>query len=286
MRAIISQGRSLTAAPLLQRSRGRLRLSAIRTSDGSTRVAELFQEGCLKVRMPRPRSDEEVDLAMLNIGGGLTGGDRLSVDLTVGAGARVTVTTPACERIYRSLGDDVLIDHHLRVGRGARLDWLPQETILFDQSRLRRRLDVQLEADAELTIAESVLFGRTAMGEIVSNGSYSDFWTVRRDGYLIFADALRIVGSAFKQVTDSPVVLGGRQAIASVIHAGRDLVCKRDALLAGFARSEEAIAGATVVGDLLVVKIVASGGGALRRALVPAIVCLREPHPLPRLWFC
>lgn len=284
MHAVISPRSPVNAAPALQRARGRLRVSVLRANDGKARVADLFQEGCLKVRLPRPESDE-ADLVMMNIGGGLTGGDRLSVEVTVGEGACATVTTPACERIYRSIDGEASIENRLRVGRGARLDWIPQETILFDRGRVRRRLDVRLEAEAELTIAEAVLFGRTAMGEVVNDGSFSDFWTIRRGESLVFADALRIA-EPFGGTTACPTVLGGRTAMASLVHAGHDLVRKRDALLACFAKAGEALAGASVVGEILVARVVATGGSALRRALIPALASLRHPRPLPRLWFC
>src|SRR3546814_973684 len=88
--------------------------------------------------------------------------------------------------------DLAFIEQHLQVGRGARLDWIPQGTILYDRSRVRRRLDVQLEGDAEITVAEAVLLGRAEMGETVNGGSFSDLWTVRRDGSLLYADAMRI----------------------------------------------------------------------------------------------
>lgn len=270
--------------PALQRARGRVRVCFRRSQDGRTCVGDLFQEGCLKLRLPRPQCDE-AELVMINIAGGLTGGDGLSIKVTVGDGARATVTTPGCERIYRAIAGEVLIEQRLRVGRGARLDWIPQETILFDRSRMRRRLDVQLEADAQITIAEAVLFGRTAMGETVNDGFFSEFWTISRDGRLLFADATRIAES-FAAITACSATLGCRTAMASLLHVGRDPVAKRDALRTRFAQSAEAIAGASVVGDVLIAKIVAFSGSALRRALIPALACLRDPRPLPRLWSC
>jgi urease accessory protein len=222
---------------------------------------------------------------MMNIAGGLTGGDRLSVDIAVGEGACATVTTPACEYVYRSIEGEAFIEQRLQIGRNARLDWIPQETILFDRSRVRRRLDVDLEADAEITIAEAVLFGRRAMGETVNCGSFSDFWTIRRGDRLVFADATRIA-SPFGGITACPTTLGGRAAMASLVHVGHALGLKRDTLRAVFETSEDALGGASVIGDVLIVKIVASGGRALRRALIPALASLRDQRPLPRLWSC
>ena len=78
---------------------------------------------------------------------------------------------------------------------GARLDWLPQETILFDGSALVRRLEVDLAGDARLLAVEAVVLGRAAMGERITGLSFVDQWRVRRDGKLVYADALRLAGS-------------------------------------------------------------------------------------------
>ena len=92
----------------------------------------------------------------------------------------LTVTTAAAEKIYRSLGPDTSIDVKLDVGAGGALAWLPQETILFDQMRLARTIDVELARGASLLLAEAVVFGRSAMGEAVMSGSCFDRWRVRR----------------------------------------------------------------------------------------------------------
>src|SRR3546814_18606469 len=92
MRAVVSRCGPIAVEPALQRTQGQVRVSVRRANDGRTRVADLFQEGCLKVRLPRPRCDREADLVMLNTAGGLTGGDRLAVQVFVGEGACAPVT--------------------------------------------------------------------------------------------------------------------------------------------------------------------------------------------------
>ncbi|MGV8940732.1 MAG: urease accessory protein UreD [Lysobacter sp.] len=239
----------------------------------------------MKARLPRPENEGEADVVVMNTAGGLTGGDHVSIEITAAAGARVTVTTTGCERIYRSVRDEAVIAQYLRVGPRARLDWLPQETILYEGSRLRRRLEVDLEADAEITVAETILFGRAAMGERLVHGAYSDFWAVRRDGRLIYADATRF-GAGFDQAMAYATTLGGNAALASVIHVGPDLAGKRDALRAVFSGTSQVRAGASVAGDVLVARMVAPGGSGLRRALAAALCSLRHSHVTPRLWSC
>ena len=269
----------------LQRSQGKLKVGLARGQDDATRVANLFQGGCLNARLPRPQHASEADVVIINTAGGITGGDHLSVDVTVGDGTRVTVTTPACERVYRSVEGEALIEQRVRVGRGARLDWVPQEVILYDRSRLRRRLDLQLEGGAEITMVEAVLLGRAAMGELVTGGSFYDFRTIRRDTCLIFADATRMA-NAFGHARSCPSMLGDYAAMANLVYIGPDLAAKRDALRAGFADCAHAQAGASVIGEVLSARIVATGGSALRRVLMTALTVLRDARPLPRLWTC
>lgn len=269
----------------LQRSQGHAKIHLDLQKDGTTRAQSLYQDGCLKLRMPRATPGEGAELVMINTTGGLTGGDRISIDVTVGAGAAATLTTPGSERIYRSLDQNVIMDQRLTIHDGGRLDWLPQETILFDQCRLQRRFNVELHGSAEATITESILFGRTAMGETVTSGFFSDFWTIRRDDRLIFADATRIADD-FGKTINHATTLGSRAAMSTIIHVGKDLDAKRDAIRSGFAEVEHVAAGVSIVGDVLVVRIAAEKGISLRHAMIPALAILRYPRVLPRLWTC
>lgn len=235
--------------------------------------------------MPHGEAEESPSLVILNTAGGLTGGDALSTDLSVHEHARATVTTVACERIYRSIAGDACIEQQLKVGHGARLDWIPQETILFDGGRLSRRSDVQLEQDAEITIVEAILFGRAAMGETVKRASLRDFLIIRRQGRVLFADAIRMV-DPFDQMAGCPATLDGNLAAGTLVHIGQSLGSKRDALRAAFSGANQVMAGATILGDVLVARIVAPSGSALRSVLVPAMECIRDGRRLPTNWLC
>ena len=103
----------------------------------------------------------------------MAGGDRFDIDIEVGAGARLTVTTAAAEKIYRSLGPDTEIGVKL-YGRSPAARWhgCRRKRFVFDQVRLRRSIDVDLARDANLLLAEAVVFGRSAMGETVRPGPF------------------------------------------------------------------------------------------------------------------
>ncbi len=145
-----------------QRAQAEARASFRRTG-ARTGPMRLFETGGLRWRFPRSASPCEA--VIVNTGGGVAGGDVLRVELTLDEGAEVAATTPAAEKIYRSDGPAACIETRLKLAPRARLLWLPQETILFDKARLERKLEVDMAADADLLLVESLVFGRLAMGE-------------------------------------------------------------------------------------------------------------------------
>ncbi len=102
-----------------------------------------------------------------------------------------------------------------------RLAWLPQETILFDRARLKRRIDVDLAEDASLVMAEAVVFGRAAMGEAMRDGFWADTWRVRRGGRLVFAENVRLDGDIAEKLA-RPASAAGGIALATVLVAPAD----------------------------------------------------------------
>jgi urease accessory protein len=175
------------------RATGHIALS-VAASAGRTRRTRVHEDGSLRVRFPNA-SAQALEAVIVNTGGGMTGGDRFAIEIALGAGASLIAGTAAAEKIYRSTGPDAEMKVRLDVGEGARLAWLPQETILFDRARLARRIDVELATSAALLMAEAVVFGRSAMGEAVSQGLFADRWRVRRGGRLVFAESARLDGA-------------------------------------------------------------------------------------------
>src|ERR1041385_6486970 len=101
--------------------------------EGVTRRRELHEAGSLRVRFPSPEG-QGLSAVFVNTAGGIAGGDRFEFDIAAGEGSRLTLTTAAAEKIYRSHGPAAQIDIALKAAAGAHLAWLPQETILFDRS--------------------------------------------------------------------------------------------------------------------------------------------------------
>ena len=269
---------SLPELPALQRARGCGRI-AVRAEDGRTRLARLYQEGCGKIRLPRDARAEGLEGVLINSSGGLTGGDRMEWAAEAGPGALLTLTTQACEKVYRARDGEAEVRTTLTLGEDARLDWLPQETILFDGGSLSRRLEADLALGARLLAVEAVVLGRTAMAETVRVGHLSDRWRIRSEGRLVFADDLRLDGPIADLAAQAPVLAGAR-AFASLLlidaDAGRFLAPLRAAL--------GPAGGASAFDGKLFARVTAPDGFDLRRALLPALEILRDGAPLPRVW--
>jgi urease accessory protein len=258
------------------RAAGRIALS-VKAEEGVSRRGRVHEAGMLRVRFPHAETRGVLDAVIINTAGGMTGGDRCSIDINVEAGAAATVTTAAAEKIYRSLGPDAEIKVRLDVGCGGLLAWLPQETILFDRVRLRRTIEVALERDARLLLAETVVFGRTAMGETPRGGHFFDRWRVRVDGVLLFAETIRLDGAIAEKLAQRAIG-GGATALGSLIAIpGND-----ETVAAIRARSFVGDVGVSAWNGLAVVRLLAANGAALRHDLIGVSKALRAP--LPRLW--
>jgi urease accessory protein len=264
--------------PRLQRAEGQGRV-AVAAAEGSTRLARLYQDGCAKIRLPRDAASKGLEAVLINTAGGLTGGDRLDWRIAAGPAAILTVTTPACEKVYRARDGRAEIAVSLEAGPGADLAWLPQETILFDGGALSRRLDADLAADARLLVIEACVLGRTAMGETVRAGALRDRWRIRREGRLIFADDLRFEGPV-AAIADLAPVLGGGRAFASILLAAPDAAD----LLTPLRQAVGPDGGASAFDGKLFCRLACADGLALRKALVRALAALRGGDPPPRVW--
>lgn len=247
-----------------------------------TALRHLFQQAPLRILFPRPEPGDPPVAALVNCAGGLAGGDRLRQAVRLGAGARATLGTAAAEKVYRSLGPDTRIATTLWVGADAVLEWLPQETILFDGARLDRRMRVDLAPGGTLLAAEMLVFGRAARGERLTHGAVLDAWRIHGPEGLLWADALALRGDIGAGLA-TPLGFGGAEAMGLVLLAGQAAGPGRDLLRA------RDLGAATVPRAGLLVARWLGRASHVRRAVGEAIVALRGgvlglPPRLPRLW--
>jgi urease accessory protein len=268
--------RPASALAPVERSHGLARVD-FRLAASGTRLAGLRQEGSAKAFVHPGAQGPEV--VFLNTSGGMTGGDRLALALSLAAGSRVTATTQTAERAYRSDAGiaRVTVSHDL--GAGAHLDWLPQETILFDASALERVTTVRLAAGASCLLLEAVVLGRAAMGEAVRRVSLVDRRQVLRGDVPMLVEPLRLGDAA---LSAGPGVLQGARAFASLALVAQGAEARVAAVRAVL--DEPGVsAGASGFDGKLTLRLMAADGWPLRRQILRVLGVLRD-GPLPRVW--
>lgn len=246
---------------------------------GRSVIDQLRQAGSFKCLFPRG-NNLHLDAVLLNTAGGVTGGDQFRFSGAVAAETALTVTTQACERAYKAQPRQTgRIRNAVTVSAGGRLNWLPQETILFDGSALDRRLVVDLEPGASALLVEPLVLGRPAMGETLTDVNLRDRIEIRRDGRPIFLDAMAFTGDLRAHMA-RPNIANGAGAMALIVlvspTAEAHLTPIRDLL-------PETAGASLIQSDLLAVRILASDSHSLRRSLLPLLRRLNN-DTLPRCW--
>jgi urease accessory protein len=260
------------------RARGAVCLE-VQLRDGLTCRGALHESGSLRARFPSPEGDG-LSAVLVNTAGGIAGGDRFSVEVALREGARLTLTTAAAEKVYRAQDEGAELDISLKVADGAHLAWLPQETILFDQARLSRRIDIDLSEGASLVLGEVVVFGRAAMGETMQRGAFVDRWRFRRGGRLVFGETIRLEGDVGAKLARRAIA-GGGVAVGTLLVVPGD-----EALLARVRESSASFGGEVGLSawnGFAMVRFCAQDAARLRADMV-AVLSRASAVPLPRLW--
>lgn len=239
----------------------------------------LYQSGCAKVLLPKAFQPIP-EAVFINTSGGVTGGDRLTYSASVQENAALTVTTQAAERIYRASSGEADITNTLTLADNSQLEWLPQETILFEGAALRRRIDVEMDGESTLLALETLVLGRRAMGETLQQSRISDQWRIRRDGRLIYADALRFSEPHYE--THSCATFNGHRTLATLVYVAPDAEYRISHVrnLLNFEGIETA---ASAWNGLLLVRFLAPDAQPLRKALIMFLTEFRGCD-LPRVW--
>lgn len=271
---------ALRDAPQFVRANGRLLIES-RASGNATTIHQVSEEGSLRVRFPRERN-EHLTAVAINTGGGVTGGDRFSIDCVAGANSALVFTTAAAEKFYRSTGAMAGVDINIRIDAGASLAWLPQEAIIFEGARLKRRMNVSMADGATVLICDLNCIGRAAMGEEVKSLWLNDQWRIHMGGELALADFTHIDGAASAILSRPCVANGG--SFGSLFYAGPQL----ESIAAGWAViiancNKDDLAACGIVDGLLIARM--SGPSMERlRMLSAQLIAAANVTPLPRSW--
>lgn len=257
---------------------------------GTTRMTERSHFGPLRVQKPLyPEHPAVCHAIIVHPPGGIIGGDQLSITAHVGERGHAFLTTPGAGKWYRANGFVSQQDVQLTIDAGAALEWLPQETIFFNDADVRMQHQVELAADARYIGGEILCFGRTASGESFASGRVGQRTSIRRDGKLIWFEqgALHAGTSSMS----SPLALAGYTVCATLIAVGKNM---SGAFLSELREQTSALAhdgrsGATQIKQVLVLRYLGNSSQIARQWLTHAWQRIRpelmeRDAVVPRIW--
>ena len=267
----------------LQRSHGAARLAFANRFNRNS-IVERYASAPVRILTPSVQGGIP-EAVLANTSGGIAGGDTSHIDILVAQNAQALVTGQAAEKIYRSIDMPASIRTVIKIEDGSTLEYLPQESILFDGAKLNRAVNISLGARSCLLLSEMFVLGRWAMNEDFTRGIFLDRWSIDVAGQPIWREGLRIEGGLSS--LSSSLGFANARALATIFYAGANA-----AEVLGLARDVIGpMGGATIVRGMLVVRMLGNEAGMLKQQLSEIISIIRaaalgRPAEVPRVWRC
>jgi urease accessory protein len=259
-----------------------------RRAAGRSVLAERRHEGPLVVQKPLyPEGSGVCHAVLVHAPGGIAGGDALTVNLSLERDARALITTPSATKWYKADGRRARQDGHFRVAAGGVLEWLPLETIVFDEADAAIQSRVALEDGAAYAGWEIACLGRRASGEVFSRGALLQTLEISRAGRLIWNDRIALAGG--DRLLSSPAGMAGRHVAGAMAIAGPGALPSELLEQCRTLSPAEGEGGVTALPEIISVRYL--GGSAehaknyfesIRRVLRPWYAALQAHRP--RIW--
>ena len=244
-------------------------------------ISKFFQSGSSKVFYPKCH-DEIKELVLVNTAGGLTSEDEFTYKIDINNESNVFVTTQTAERAYKGLEKSSNIKVELSIDRASNLYWIPQELILFNNCNLRRDINVNVKGCSNFLLAETIIFGRTAMGEYLEEGTFIDNWRIFEDTKLLHAEALNLIGNIKEQLSKIASTNSG-VAICNIFVCGKNFLNNEDELKKNIINTETVLLSHSTWNDKLLIRMVAQDAYDLKKIQKKILLCLSN-NSLPKVW--
>ena len=252
---------------------------------GTTRMTERRHCGPLRVQKALyPEHPSVCHAIIVHPPGGVVGGDRLAIKVRLDNGAAALIATPGAGKWYRANGHVSHQTVEIAVAAGAALEWLPQETIFFNDAQVELCTTIDLQHDAQYLGCEILCFGRTAANERFDSGAVRMRTSIQRDGKLIWFEQGAI--DATDPMMQSALGMAGKTVCATLLAAGASL---SSASIATLREALGADCGVTQMKSLLIVRYLGNSSEAARRVMLTAWKVLRplmlgRAAVVPRIW--
>jgi urease accessory protein len=244
--------------------------------------------GPLRVQRPfYPEIDGTCHVYILHPPGGVVAGDVLNLEAELDPGAQAVLTTPAANKFYRSNAATAYQTQILRAAVGAALEWLPQETIVFEGAQAQTLTKIELQDHARFIGWEILCLGRPAAGEAFTRGAYRQGLEVWRDGTPLYLEHGRFQGGS--ELLQSPWGLRGLPVTATLVCVARDTGLAAAVGSLGIDPAEDALFGVSQLQEVLVCRFLGTSVQQARQSLTRVWSTLRsrllgKPPCIPRIW--
>ena len=206
---------------LLQRSNGKIDIELLDND-----FSKFFQSGCCKILNPK-NYNEFKELVLINTAGGITCNDNIDINANIN-NSKLSICTQAAEKIYAGIGDPARVEININLNNST-MYWLPKELILFDNSKLRRNININLSDNSNLIFCETTIFGRKAMSEKIKNISFSDQWKIYSNSSIKHFEAINIKGSTIDNFNNN-YTFSNQSSLSTILIFG-DIVHQLESVL-------------------------------------------------------
>ncbi len=255
-------------------------------NESRTVLSRRRHHGPLVVQRPFYPEQAVCHTYLLHPPGGIVGGDQLEIDIQVATGAHALITTPAATKFYRSAGEVALLSQSLVIEDQATLEWLPQETIYFEQCKVRANTRAELQPSSRFIGWEISSLGRPASGEGFQQGSVFQTLELWLQGTPLLIERNRLLGG--DAVLEATWGLKGHSNTATMVcypATNEQLQIARDAL----SNLSNGLHGVTLINNVLVCRCLthqAMHAKALFEKVWQAVrpSLIGRPACAPRIW--
>jgi urease accessory protein len=254
-----------------------------------TLLRKSYAQAPLKIQRPFYPELNLCHTVILHSAGGMVGGDRLSYNINLAPASQALITTAAAAKIYRSAGDFSQQQVVINLDRDAYLEWLPQDTIIFNSALYSQNLRVNLAPGATFCAWDIVRLGRSARSESFTQGCWQNALEVWKNGQPLWIDRQQITGDQWKslQATAGQPILGLMVWLGEPV--GADLIAKIRALASQPENKSGTSFGVSAVAAGLVCRYRGDDRQAVQRWFIEIWTLLRQHSRqrsacIPRVW--
>ena len=245
-----------------------------------TRLGAWKHFGPLLVQRPFYPEGSPCHVYVLHPPGGIVAGDRLELNIHLEPGSHALLTMPGASKFYRSIGPTARLVQRFHLGADSTLEWLPQDSIFFSGARASLDSRFTLDPGARLLAWETLCLGRPVMNERFEQGALDSRLHIELPDEVGLHERLRVEGGRLSK-------LGGHPLLATFCAAPADQAVLD--LVRPLLDEMANPAGATLLGSLLVIRVLDHDNQHLQRTLQrlwhvlrPAVLGL--PACPPRIW--